>query len=68
MEACILPYDHVAINKSQSNKNEKCNVSDAVIVPIVGGRDQETKLELRFYDFKEFNTLRNKDNDVLREW
>ena len=67
MAACILPCDTVANNESCSNKNDKCSVSETVIVSISGGRDQETKLCLRFYDYEECKILSNTDKIVLRE-
>ena len=35
---------------------------------MVGDRDQETKLDLRFYYFKELKNLSNKDKAVSSEW
>ena len=64
IEAWILPHDHWANNKAYSNANDKCSVSDAVIVSMVGGIDQENKLDLRFYDFKEWKTLGENDKSV----
>ena len=52
MVAYILPYDPKGNNTEFSNKNEKHSVSDLVIVSIVGGRDQGTKLDIRFYDYE----------------
>ena len=40
MTAYILPCDPATNNKDDSNKNEKCSVSDAGVVPMVGGRYQ----------------------------
>ena len=42
-------------------------MSDAGIVSIVELIDQETKIDIRFYDIKEHKTLRNKYKLVLRE-
>ena len=67
MVASILPWDHIANNKAYSNKNEKHSVSDTRIASMVGGRDQQTKLDLRCYNIKEHKTLSNKDKSVLRE-
>ena len=52
MVACILPYNPVSNKKTNSNKNGKHSASDARVSSIVGGRDQKTKLDLRFYDIK----------------
>ena len=68
MAAYILPCDHIANKKGNSNKNRKHRVFDASVESIVGGRDQQTKLDLRFYDHKEYKTLSNEDTSVLREW
>ena len=45
--ACILLCDPESNNKAYSNKNEMCSVPDTGVLPMVGGRDQETKLALR---------------------
>ena len=63
--ACILPHDPVAYNKDASNKNEKQNVPDTCIVSIIGGRNQQTKLDLRFYGFREYKTLSENDKSVF---
>ena len=42
-------------------------MSDAGIASMVGGRDEQTKLDLRFYYVKEHNTLSNEDKSDLRE-
>ena len=39
-------------------------MSNAYIVSIVGGRDQETKLDLKCYDFKWWKTLSNNDKSI----
>ena len=68
--ASKTPYGHdaVANNKAYSNKNEKHSVSDVGVAPIVGARDQQTNLCLRFYDIKECKTLSNEDKQFLHEW
>ena len=48
IEAFILPCDPVNNNKECWNKNEKWNASDVGSVSMVEGRDQDTKLDLRF--------------------
>ena len=65
IEAYILPHDFVANNKDASNKNEKQNVPDTCIVSIIGGRNQQTKLDLRFYSFREYKTLSENDKSVF---
>ena len=67
MSACIFPDDPAANNKAYSNKKKKHIVSNAEISSMVGGRVQETKLDLRFHDSKEQKTLSNKDTFLLRE-
>ena len=39
-----------------------------VISSIIEGIDQETELDIRFYDHKEPNTLSNKDSGVFSKW
>ena len=68
MTASILPCDHMTNNKAYSNKNNKCNVSDAGIVPIAGYRDRESKTDRFFCDIKECKNLSNKYMSLLREW
>ena len=68
MTTFILPSDPVANNKACSNKNDKHNVPVTGIASMVGVRHQETKLDLRFYDFEKHNALSNKDRAVLCEW
>ena len=50
--ACILLCDTVSNNKAYSNNNDKHSASDIGIVSIAGGRDRETKTDLRFYDIE----------------
>ena len=43
-------------------------MSNSGIVSIVGVRDQNTRLDLRFYNHKECKTLINNDKNKLHEW
>ena len=49
MAAYVLPCDPVANNKANSNKTEKCSVSDDSVASMVGGRNKKD-LDLRFHD------------------
>ena len=66
MTACILPYNPASNNKAYSSKNEKHNVSDSGIASMLGGRYQNTKLDL-IYNYKEHKILSKNDKNVLRE-
>ena len=65
MAAFVLPFDHVASKKIYSHKNDEHNFSETGISSILGGRDQESRIILCFYDTKEHKTLSNKDKTVL---
>ena len=40
---------------------------DSGIVSMAGGRDKNAKLDLRFYNYKEYKTLSENDKNVLHE-
>ena len=41
MSACILPHDHVANNKANSNKKDKCSVADDTVASMIGGMNKK---------------------------